>query len=321
MKKASLLFVLLCVSTLIFAQTTTQTATLKHGDNITAYYGPDALIAAHTAAQTGDVITLSSGSFNSLEITKAITIRGAGCTYDPETGTSPTVITGWAHFSFAGDETRHLTIEGIQFPEQTEQTDFLYGKFIRCHIGTMRVGRIENALFIDCFIKQFYANAAKNITFINSVVWQVWNCDDNRPLTFQNCVFGKTYPKRVSATNCIVNTNEYLGATNTFVNCIFIRTSGYNDANIINCTKYESFVDICETFHGNDPDFDEMFILKNYIANNFLGDDGTEISIHGGTMPYGTRPTYMTPYRNTVDHESTPAGKLNVHIEVIDEGK
>ena len=311
----------MCVSTMIFAQTTTQSATLKHGDNITAYYGTDALAQAFVNADNGDIITLSSGTFSAIEFNKPVTVRGAGCTYDPETGIGPTVITGWPHFNHAGNETSHLTFEGIRFPEQTEQTDFLYGEFIRCHIGCIRPGRIENALFIDCFLKQFYTNSAKNITFINSVVWQVWNCDEDRPLTFKNCVFGKTYPKRVNATNCIVNTNEYLGITNTFTNCIFIRTSGFNDANIINCIKYDSFTDIFESFDGTDPDFDEMFILKSSIANNFPGDDGTQVGIHGGTLPYGTRPTYMTPYRSTVDHQSTPDGKLNVHIEVVNEGK
>jgi hypothetical protein len=52
-----------------------------------------------------------------------------------------------------------------------------------------------------------------------------------------------------------------------------------------------------------------------------LGDDGTQVGIYGGTMPYNARPTYMTPYRSTVDHQSTPDGKLKVNIEVINEGK
>ena len=45
-----------------FAQN--QVAILQHNDTLSAFYGPDALSAAHTAASDGDIITLSSGNFN-----------------------------------------------------------------------------------------------------------------------------------------------------------------------------------------------------------------------------------------------------------------
>ena len=39
-------------------------ATLQHGTNIKAYYGPNALAEAHKGAVDGDIITLSAGEFN-----------------------------------------------------------------------------------------------------------------------------------------------------------------------------------------------------------------------------------------------------------------
>ena len=104
----------LCVSTMIFAQTTTQTAMLKHGNNITAYYGLDAFIEANAAAQDGDIITLSSGTFSPTTITKAITLRGAGCVSDAELMTFPTTITGQVYASIP-DVENTLTIEGVYF--------------------------------------------------------------------------------------------------------------------------------------------------------------------------------------------------------------
>jgi hypothetical protein len=55
-----------------------QVAILQHNDTLSAFYGPEALSAAHTAASDGDIITLSSGNFNGCTLSKAVTIHGAG---------------------------------------------------------------------------------------------------------------------------------------------------------------------------------------------------------------------------------------------------
>ncbi len=58
-------------------------ATLNHEGSISPYYGSSALQEAYNAANHGDVITLSSGSFLGTDIKKAITLRGAGMTVTP----------------------------------------------------------------------------------------------------------------------------------------------------------------------------------------------------------------------------------------------
>ena len=60
-----------------------RTATLLHEGQTTVFSGVDALILAHNAAaDTLDVITLSSGGFNPIDITKSITLRGANLAND-----------------------------------------------------------------------------------------------------------------------------------------------------------------------------------------------------------------------------------------------
>ena len=59
-----------------FAQN--QVAILQHNDTLSAFYGPEALSAAHEASSDGDIITLSSGNFNGCTLSKAVTIHGAG---------------------------------------------------------------------------------------------------------------------------------------------------------------------------------------------------------------------------------------------------
>lgn len=54
------------------------TAILQHGDNMTAFYGINAFKQAYAAAESGDLISLSEGTFDAPEVKKAIRIQGAG---------------------------------------------------------------------------------------------------------------------------------------------------------------------------------------------------------------------------------------------------
>ena len=91
-----------------------------------------------------------------------------------------------------------------------------------------------------------------------------------------------------------------------------------------NCWVFDQIPDVFEFFNGNYNTLvweTEPLTLKGSVAAQCPGQDGTEVGIYGGNMPYSTRPTYMTPYRTTVGQHSTPDGKLNIHIEVIDGNK
>ena len=63
-----------------------QLATLQQGEDLKVFYGADALKNALDAASTGDLITLSAGTFNDVTITKAVTIQGAGYVTDVQSG-------------------------------------------------------------------------------------------------------------------------------------------------------------------------------------------------------------------------------------------
>ena len=70
-----------------------QVATLRHEGTITGtYYGENALTSAYNAANNGDIITLSSGAFSCPDISKSVTIHGAGCVFDSVTNVRKTEI-------------------------------------------------------------------------------------------------------------------------------------------------------------------------------------------------------------------------------------
>ena len=84
------------------------------------------------------------------------------------------------------------------------------------------------------------------------------------------------------------------------------------------CMEVEDYSDVFETFEGfeNGIDFTEPFILKEDIASGFLGNDGTEVGIHGGFMPYTARPSYQIVRQYNVPNKSDAQGHLNVGIEL-----
>ncbi len=123
----------LLTAILVVCNTHAQTslvATLNHEGNITAYYGIDALSQAHSAAVNGDIITLSSGTFNACDITKAVTIRGAGMEYNY--GMMPTVLVNNFKINVPTDSVNVLSIEGI------------------LHNNVISVNKASNPIFFKC---------------------------------------------------------------------------------------------------------------------------------------------------------------------------
>ena len=107
-----MLFVAAVLTNNVFAQGSLL-ATLNHEGTISTFYGAQAWKNAHDAAANGDVITLSSGTFLAVNITKAITVRGAGMGIDSTAVSEPTVITGDFTINIAEPGSNRLTLEGI----------------------------------------------------------------------------------------------------------------------------------------------------------------------------------------------------------------
>ena len=75
--KKNILLLVLFVFISLSSKADGYTATLQHGENMTAFYGIDAFKNAYAAAVDSDVITLSPGNFTTVDsVGKSITIRG-----------------------------------------------------------------------------------------------------------------------------------------------------------------------------------------------------------------------------------------------------
>lgn len=140
----------------VFAQGS-MLATLNHEGTISTFYGPTAWKQAHDAAVNGDVVTLSSGNFVAVDITKAITVRGAGMGLDTTAGIEPTVITGDFNINIADAGSCRLTLEGIYSNHTIKYLNAVNPLFLKCRMKCITyynsVGNVlKDASFIHCRI-------------------------------------------------------------------------------------------------------------------------------------------------------------------------
>lgn len=328
-----------------FAQQTL-VATLQHGENLSIFYGMNAFVEAHAAAETGDIITLSSGSFTPTTITKAITLHGAGFVTDTVSGTTPTVFSA-AISANVDDEVNYLTIEGIRFT-----SDFKYGKlynphFYKCYFGSFyntgntNTSHMENAQFINCRVNHFYVTSsnsvyALNTSFINSMVWDLGNYGNSYYGIWANSIVAINcfvrLAKSASAMNAVnsivtpVSTTYfgYLTGSSFATYCIGIKptSSSSNPLGSSNtgCWVYTGVESVFESYTGGVSDTDPL-LLKEEIANTCLGTDGMQVGIHGGVMPYTDRPAYMVIKHCSVANQTDTDNKLGVEIEVLNDGE
>ncbi len=324
---AALFVLLLSVAGMKNALAQTQVATLQHGDDISVFYGSNALYQAHNAAEHGDVITLSSGSFTLTGITKAVTIRGAGCVTDTIAHISPTIIASNVYSNIPYSDTVCLIVEGVKFTNTFSiNNGIVKSHFNKCYFSEFNVSINCYPLlqFLNCRIKTLRGNSIlENGVFINSVIWHfTMNNSNSRYLaynTYLRLVSSGPYTPTMSVYNCIIvgSADRKLSQSSVAVNCIGVNgalVSSYND----NCWDYNSIEDVFRTFTGDNIAYDtEMLILKDEIANSCIGTDGTEVGINGGFVPYDARPFYMFVKRCNVANRSTIDGKLSVEIEVV----
>lgn len=354
MKKIfTLLAVLFSCATMSNAQTSF-VATLQHEGEFTHYYGSGALQSAYNVAVTGDIITLSPGTFTApVEITKGITLRGTGVE-----ATETTKVTGDVKV-FSEDSTYVTTFEGIIFNGETRvinnRSNESKGtiKFIKCDFSRIRTDYYSgNATtgpavrLYNCVVNWVYfaSYTYPDFMFYNCYVVDP-NCADSNfydtTTTFMNCVIewrGQYNPNAsvhdgyytkcyyLNFYNCIFNLVSsssgypYIGSlpsTATAYNCLSINNS-YLFNNLVSGgknTTVDSVSDVFATYQGG-RNVGETFGLTETAKEKYIGTDGTQIGMQGGHYPYNTTVQYPVITKFDVDAQTNKAGILNIDVEV-----
>ncbi len=324
MKKILLSIVALCCAVVAGAQNEIMTAVLQHGSDVSVFTGANAFVNANAAAADGDVITLSAGAFNVSDITKSITVYGAGFEKDANTGTEVSKINGQLNLGASGGGTlSDIHLEGIYFNSHVNTNVSLEGFVMeKCYVNG-NVNIVENTNTIirncvitgaisggdkianNCIIQNCYVGGAINTFNVSSSVKidHCITCNFVGPYFCSNSIFtyywvGAYYDRAVFANtegavahNCIFRNFDYNNQDkNDFQNCYAVDINNiFSDATNANYSA-------ARTYEIQQP-------------TTWIGTDGQEIGIR-----YGWSKVPGTPVVKNLN--ATVAGtELNVAYE------
>ncbi|MBP3788607.1 MAG: hypothetical protein J6I52_03215 [Prevotella sp.] len=337
------LAVLFGCATVSFAQTS-YIATLQHEGEFTHYYGAGALKSAYNAAQTGDTITLSPGTFDQpSSFHKSITLRGAGVE-----SAEKTYINGSQYF-YAESSEIVTTVEGVYF---------MGGTYIRNNSGTNENGK-GTIKFIKCVFSQMYADYGGSaggykgpaVRIYNSKVYSqmLFNGYSNPDFMFYNsyvinpCCSSSNFSETTTTfVNCVIewpygaSSAYYLNFYNSIFNWTYGYYSGSSDSSLLpntatcyNCLSinksklFDRLVSggnnktadsVADVFGENK--YGNTFELTDAAKETYIGTDGTQIGMQGGNYPYTTTVQYPIITKFNADAQTNKEGMLNVEIEV-----
>lgn len=309
MKKLHLLLLIIAAVCLQSKAQSTQIATLCHEGEITIFTGGKAFIEAYDAATDGDVITLSAGQFEAKRnIEKNITVRGNGMY-----GAESTIFTGSVDVS--GNKSIDPTAGTVQFEGIAFNSDVRNNRdfttFLKCYIPGFFIYNAAKVVHCDithpkgtagaltgAFTGCYINGTLKNASIENCIVISNENNSKFSDDFFKNSIFlsdiGGTFPKTCSFANCI-----YLGNADALVNC-----------NIVTDTQV----------FPADTEFlkegTQTFELLDELQTTWLGSDGTQVGMHGGSFPFDPTTTNPKIQSFNVSAKTSADGKLAVDIVV-----
>lgn len=309
------------VITSVSAQTS-QLATLLHDGNLSIFYGSSALGEAYDAAQAGDVITLSSGQFNACDLTKPLTIRGAGMGLTQMDGfMAPTVISG--NFKIAIPENDHyLMLEGIQHNGRVTCQELYDGQFIRCIFGEIQapnttVSGFKNLKLFQCDVREGIninkKDSGSSITGISSHLTIGGTYANSLSGNYKNCIIEVGTPALQNSlfTDCVLTgllASYKLHSSSTTFYCVWYGLGSATPFPVENGTN---------TRLTQDNVFKEGTFYE--LADELKGlssSDNTEVGIYGGNMPFDPATTVPQISSFKVSPRTSADGKLSIDIEV-----
>lgn len=298
MKKTILLLLVFCAALMANAQAQNDepTAILQHGNQATVYTGANAFSLAYNAAATGDVITLSAGTFNvqTSLIKKKLSIYGAGFEDHQATGTSRTVLKGTLNLADHDQLLEGLYVEGDIIPYYDQKYSNL--TMNRCFVtGNIIIYQITDSQINQCYVAGAikcggtYSNyVATNFHVSNSNFSWIGNFRLPNSVYVDHCLVRDGFTEGANDTNnaynftnCIfTGSGTYTGKGALMTNCIYVDEANVNSqATLTNCYQ----VDLANIFaDGENADYsaDRTFELQQ--PNVWVGNDGTPIGPSGG---------------------------------------
>lgn len=308
-----------------------QVATLSHEGEITSFTTATALRDAYAAAVDGDVISLSPGTFTAVNFEKRITVRGAGMgikVNDSDLYVEPTLLVG--NFYIRADVANNKTfkLEGVVNENTVDLQGITLAQLSKCKFKnlsyTTSKGGFTQAVFIHCVVDgkaEICYNSS--INFYGCYLKNAFFQENGSTNVLVNCILHRDDGDYFIERGCTVKNSIYINSTG--IQNMVNRGNAYNSIWIgnhaSNSSSFPFFRDL--TAHNNTfvPEGVEVFKRGTFYqltdqAKQYLGSDGTEVGLYGGTLPFDPTPTNPQITKFNVAPKTTADGKLSVDIEV-----
>ncbi len=312
-----------------------QTIALHSSTGVQIIKGNTALATAYTAAQNGDTLYLSGHTFTPpAAFDKKLMIFGAGHYVDSTLATGKTIING----NFVLNENADLFyLEGVEIVSSiliTTNHSVNNVTIKRCKInGTFSAeGDLSNpttnlALINNVFVGNIDLLNAQNVLISNNIIdGGILNTNGN--LINNNIILGApiycgwgcsmTFLGDNNQLNNNYFSNVYLTTSNgnTFRNSLCASNSPNYGANptiinsYVNVPTSSAFVN----FTGSTFSYLSNFHLQNPAT--YVGTDGTQVGIYGGTFPYKEGAVPLNPHIQIKNIASTTDANGNLQIQI-----
>ncbi len=309
-------------------------ATLQHGENMKVFYGADGLKDALAAAVQGDLITLSAGTFNAATINKGVTIQGAGYVTDEENGRYPTTITGEWEIKGGAE---NITIEGVyngatiylgrSGGDDSYKLPIVGLTIKKCRLSKLstdcgwgNAGQTANCTIVQCRIADridISGMKQENFLIKNSIISILCETKPTSTVSVENCVLS------VGPTNAMFKNSILFGGmplqTSSAYNNVLINAN----IDIVSVKSGNMFSDENTLFGKGIYNYTdtETYELTESARATFLGTDGTQVGIFGGSNPFTDVPTNPQIVSKSIETKSSADGKLKVNITVKAQNK
>lgn len=308
MKKKLFYLVLLLVgfATGAWAQSAVLT---RGGEPVASFLGPASLNDALNAAEpSGDVIVLSSGTYNAPgEIKKSVSIYGKG--YDDVT--TRTYINGKLQYRSNGEGSLDgIHLEGLYLANHfnllndNDRNPINNLTVEKCHLTGMFIYMNSDSITLrNCVFQgdlKSYPGTYKSTHFLIENCWKdggsINYFSTDSEITFKNCIINwrslsgfdnSSSYALATYENCVLS-GGVMAANSTLTNCALINVNaGASGVTTTDCTTAASVAEV----------FDNVSTLAYSdgvvpeVQTTFVGTDGTPIGITGGTTGWGVTPT------------------------------
>ncbi len=303
-------------------------AVLQTGDETKMYMGVEALIKAYNdAAETGSVITLSGGSFNSPgNIKKSVSIYGNCFEANTINNTQATTINGDILFSTGNDETslENIRLEGFHLTGNILVNQIKNLIIDKCEFSTLR---INGNYAEEISVRRCYLNGLNSLSSDYKIVGlDFQNCfitgrithgNEENQILVDHCIlahYGDYGHEKALYRNCIIRLGGWrsdIAAGATIKNNIF--SVGSVSASIQEGNWFSVSNDnIFDPEDGTDFSYSAERTFKLKTPNDFVGTDNTEVGINGGNYPWNKIPRMPVVKSLKLDVEGK---QLNVTYE------